>query len=489
MKPLPTCILRPDELIVDLFAGGGGASEGIFEALGRHPDIAINHDEDAVAVHTRNHPTTHHFCQSIWKVHPLEACGDRPVGLLWASPDCRHFSRAAGGRPKWKSVRSLPGVVLTWAKHVRPRVIVVENVQELEFWGPLLDDGTPDPKRIGLSFKIWAGRLRGLGYKVEWRNLCAADFGVPTIRTRLFIVARLEGKPQWPQPTHHKEPSLFEQRWRPAAECIDWSLPCPSIFNRVRPLADATLRRIAEGVQRYVIGAQEPFIVRIGHWSHRSGEGFGFRGQGIHQPMSTCTTIKDKALVVPHVSAFYGTSIGAPADAPLGTVTAQSNHHALISALIAQHNGGVIGRDARDPLSTLTAAASQQQVVQATLSPEDEEGARRVAAFLIAYYGAEKGQHQDLREPLGTATTKARFALVTVDGVPLPIVDIGMRMLTVDECKAAQGFRPGYDMSDGGRITKTKQMRLIGNSVCPGAAAAVLRANVTPARAPQEMAA
>lgn len=370
-------MIAPDELIVDLFAGGGGASQGIFQALGRHPDIAINHDEEAVAVHARNHPGTDHRCVSVWVAEPRAVCAGRPVGLLWASPDCRHFSRAAGGRPKWKAVRSLPGVVLTWATRVRPRVILVENVREMIGWGPLLADGTPCPDRIGRSFNQWVGRLRGLGYKVQWRELCAADFGAPTIRTRLFVQARCDGLPiVWPQPTHSRLPSLFARPWRTAAECIDWTLPCPSIFTRKRPLADATMRRIAQGIERYVLGKSEPFIVRIGHWSHRTGRGFGFRG---------------------------------------------------------------------------------------------------VAAFLIHYYSNGK-QGQDPREPLGTIRTHGSCALVTVEGVPTPIVDIGMRMLSPAELAFAQGFPPEYDMTDAGSLTKTTEIRLIGNSVCPPVAEAVIRA-------------
>lgn len=496
-------------LIVDLFAGGGGASEGIYQALGRHPDIAINHNEDAIAVHERNHPTTRHFCQSIWKVHPLEAVGDRPVDLLWASPDCRHFSRAAGGRPKWKSVRSLPGVVLTWAKYARPRVIIVENVREMKDWGPLLDDGTPCPRRIGRSFKCWVGRLRGMGYNVEWREICAADHGVPTIRTRLFIVARCDGLPiRWPQPTHSKNPTMFEDRWRSAAEIIDWSIPCPSIFERKRPLKDATLRRIAEGIMRYVVNAAEPFIVGVGG---RMGQS---PSRPVAAPVQTITSKADSAIVVPHVSSFYGSSKGAGADQPLGAVTAQGEHHALvaahlapithqgprrgsamddpvptltcanrgehalIAAFMAQHNGGNPGHGIREPVSTLLAGGHHQQVVAATLAPGDVERADRVAAFLIQYY-SNGGQWQSVAAPLGSATTKARFGLITVAGKP--IVDIGMRMLSRHELQAAQGFSPDYDLTDGGRLSKTASIRLIGNSVCPGAAAAVVRANVQPA--------
>lgn len=278
----------PGEIIVDLFAGGGGASAGIAAALGRHPDIAVNHDATAIAVHAANHPGTHHECASVWHVEPRAACAGRPVGLLWASPDCRHFSRAAGGRPKWKSVRSLPGVVLTWAARVRPRLIVVENVREFLGWGPLLADGTPCPDRIGRSFNMWVGRLRGLGYRVQWRELCAADFGVPTTRTRLFVAARCDNAPiAWPQPTHRRGGGLLERAWRGAAEIIDWSLPVPSIFTRARPLAEATLRRIDEGRRRYGV-TRQPFLIRY--------NGMNI-GQPIDRPLGTATTIERFALV------------------------------------------------------------------------------------------------------------------------------------------------------------------------------------------------
>jgi DNA (cytosine-5)-methyltransferase 1 len=464
-----------NDLIVDLFAGGGGASEGIRMALGRDPDIAVNHDDEAIAVHTRNHPGTLHHCASVWNVKPLDATGGRPVGLLWASPDCRHFSRAAGGRPKWKSVRSLPGVVLTWAKQARPRVIVVENVREFLGWGPLLDDGTPCPARIGRSFNIWVGRLRGLGYQVQWRELCAADFGAPTIRTRLFVVARCDGQPiVWPQPTHSKRPSLIERPWRTASECIDWSLPCPSIFTRTRPLAAATLRRVAEGVRRFVLGKAEPFVVTIDHQSSTSAVA------PQRAPLSTITSKARHAIVAPTlVEIGYGEAPGQAPRAPglgkpLGTAVAGGCKHAVVAAFLAQHNGGATGYPASQPLSTTTTRGTQQAAVMARLSAGDEAGAHRVAAFLMQYYGSG-GQHADLRAPLGAVTTHDRFALVTVAGTALPIVDIGMRMLAPDELKAAQGFPAAYDMTDGGRLTKTTQVRLIGNSVSPPVATAVVR--------------
>lgn len=503
-------MILPHEMIVDLFAGGGGASVGIHRATGRHPDLAVNHDAEAIAVHTANHPTTRHEQASIWAVEPRAATAGRPVGLLWASPDCRHFSRASGGRPRWKAVRSLPGVVLTWATRVRPRIIVVENVAEFTTWGPLLEDGTPCPDRTGRSFRTWCGRLRGLGYTVEWRELCAADFGAPTIRTRLFVVARCDGEPiRWPQPTHGRRPSMFEKPWRSAAECIRWDVPAPSIFDRPRPLAEATCRRIAAGIRRFVLESAAPFIVSL---THQGGD----RVRSIANPLATITTASrgEAALVTPVLTKFQQNSLGQDAreplhtvmagatrfgllsptliqvgwgeregqaprapglQKPLGTIMAGGAKHALIAAFLAQHNGGVIGREASEPVSTITSAGTQQQLVTAALAPAEAEGAARVAAFLVRYNGTNIGQ--DLREPLGTLTTKPRFALVHVAGVPHAIVDIGMRMLLPEELAAAQGLPADYRWlrPDGTPLTKTAIVRLIGNSVSPPPAAALLR--------------
>ncbi len=519
-------MIHPHEMIVDLFAGGGGASCAILAATGRHPDLAVNHDETAIAVHTANHPTTRHAQASIWKVEPREACAGRAVGLLWASPDCRHFSRASGGAARWKSVRALPGVVITWATRVRPRIICVENVAEMEGWGPLLPNGQPCPDRIGRSFKAWCGRLRGLGYTVEWRQLCAADFGAPTTRTRLFIVARCDGEPiTWPQPTHSRRPSMFEAPWRTAAECIDWSIPCPSIFARGKDLADKTQARIAHGVRRFVLEAAEPFLVQI---TQKGGD--GFRGQPLGaplrtitcakggemalispiltgcggragqsppksagNPMNTITTKADQIIVAPTlIQVGYGEREGqAPRvpglEKPLGTVVAGGEKHAVVAAFLAQHNTGVVGHSARRPVSTIMTAGCHQQLVTATLTPAEAEGAERVAAFLLRYNGTNIGQRLD--QPLGTATTKERFALVTVAGVPHVITDIGMRMLHWRELAAAQGLPGDYLWTgpDGAPLGKTKIIRLIGNSVSPPPATALLRANLN--REPRRMAA
>jgi DNA (cytosine-5)-methyltransferase 1 len=338
-------------------------------------------------------------------------------------------------------------------------VILVENVREMLGWGPLLEDGTPCPDRIGRSFNQWVGRLRGLGYRVQWRELCAADYGAPTIRTRLVVQARCDDHPiVWPAPTHSKNPSLFAANgWRSAAECIDWSIPCPSIFERKRPLADATLKRIAQGIHKYVLGVPDPFII-----GGRSAVLAGCGGRAAQsQPR--------------------------PLTAPMGTMTTKADQ-ILVSAYLAQHNLDAVGRDARKPMATITTSGTQIQLVEATLSDADRAGAERVAAFLIHFFSNGK-QGQSLREPLGAVTTHDRYALVTVNGVPRPIVDIGIRMLTWRELAKAQSFPDDYDLTDGGRLSKTKTVHLIGNSVCPAFAKAIVGAAFGPHNQQQKEAA
>ncbi len=476
------------ELIVDNFAGGGGASTGIEMALGRSPDYAINHDGAALAMHEANHPDTEHVSKNIWQVDPLDVVGQRPVGLAWFSPDCKHFSRAKGGKPVARNIRDLAWTVVLWARRVRPRVIILENVSEFRDWGPLVDRGDgkwlPCPNRRGQTFERWAGELRRLGYRVQWRELRACDYGAPTIRKRLFLIARRDGLPiVWPEPTHGKPGTPGLQPWRTAAEIIDWSLPCPSIFLTAeegraigvnRPLAEATMARIAKGVRRYVIEADEPFVAP-GCGGTLIQTGYGEReGQS------------------PRVPGL---------DKPLGTVVAGGVKHALVAAFLAQHNAGPrapFGRGADEPLSTVTATGSQQAVVSAGLlhlkgsergmTPVDAPtrtvlagGGHQaeVRAFLIKYYG-DGGQDQDCREPLHTVPTRDRFGVVMVHGEPYQIVDIGMRMLTPRELFRAQGFPDSYiiDPEHNGRpLTKSEQVRMCGNSVSPPVAAALVRAN------------
>lgn len=522
--------------IVDSFAGGGGASEGIRRALGRSPDVCINHDPSAIAMHRLNHPESDHRLESVWRVDPLEVTRGRPVGLFWCSPDCRHFSRAKGAAPVSPRVRGLAWVAVHWAQKVAPRVIILENVREFKDWGPLIQkvDAAgkvvldlhgnpvliPDPTRKGQSFKRFVGRLRGLGYEVEWRELDAADFGAPTHRRRLFLVARRDGEGiAWPEPSHGPgRPSPY----RTAAECIDWSLPCQSIFTRKKPLAENTMRRIAAGLHRYVIEAAEPFIVTCNH----GGE--GFRGQGLREPFCTVTKSRDAhGLVIPYVARIGHTGRkGKSANdtrEPLTTITRKAehllvtpylvgaggseyagkprranrpmnvikrdNHSALVSAFIVKHFGGQTGVEINTPLPTATVRATQNQVVCAFISNQNRADsgtgikeplrticsnnhhAAEVRAFLIKYYGTSTAQ--DLKAPLDTVTSRARFGLVMVHGEAYQIVDIGMRMLTPRELARAQGFPDSYILPG----TKTAQIAKIGNSVPPAIAEAVVRAN------------
>lgn len=428
-----------DGLVVDLFAGGGGASRGIEAALGRGPDLAINHDQTALRVHAANHPRTRHVQADLRGLAPRELTAGRPVSLLWASPDCTHFSVARGGRPRSQKIRSLPWVVVRWARDTSPAVIVVENVREFESWGPLGADGRPIRARAGESFERWRAALVRLGYAVEARLLDAALYGAPTRRRRLFIVARRDGRPiAWPEPTHGPGGAPL----RTAAECIDWSLACPSIFDRPRPLAPKTLWRIAQGIARFVFEAHEPFIVEVNHG------GCDARGASLAAPLGTVTAVRrGRALVVPTIATVgYGERPGQAArvpgiDKPLGTVVAGGVKHAVAAVFLAKHFGGVVGHGVERP-------AQGNHIAD-------------VRCFL--------------EERLPGAGAEQRMGIVRVGGAEYVIADIGMRMLEPHELLRAQfgQFAAGYDM--GPAQTKSAKVRLIGNSVCPDVAAALVR--------------
>ncbi len=358
--------LLPGELVVDNFAGGGGASTGIESAIGRPVDIAINHSPEAIAMHRANHPETKHYCENIWEVDPREAAAGRPIGLAWFSPDCTHFSRAKGTQPVKKEIRGLAEVVIRWAREVRPRIILLENVEEFQTWGPLLNDQPrPDPTRAGETFRAWLAALTDLGYKVEFRILVAADYGTPTTRKRLFLVARCDGVPiVWPTATHGKGRATA---WRPASEIIDWSLPCPSIFDRKKPLAEATLRRIATGIRRYVVEAASPFILPVKSW----GGGNGPRSIG--DPMRTVTASKRGEF-----------AIAQPFIAPL------------------THQGGARGRSAKEPLATVTAAHRGELALVAPFAVRTGHYSNITGAGLREGCGAGTFRGQQLGLPLGT---------------------------------------------------------------------------------------
>jgi len=431
------------ELIVDNFAGGGGTSTGIEMAVGRPVDIAINHDEKAIEMHKVNHPNTKHYIEDVWDVDPLEATQGQPVGLAWFSPDCKHFSKAKGGKPVDKNIRGLAWVAVKWAKLVHPRIIILENVEEFRTWGPLVKDENgnlyPDPERKGQTFDLFIKALEKQGYIVEFRELRACDYGAPTIRKRFFMIARCDGqKIVWPEPTHG-DPEQQEVRkgllkpWRTAAECIDWSIPCPSIFDRKKPLVENTLKRIALGIQKFVIQADNPYILdddKVIFLQHYYGQqGNEVRGSSLNEPMATIPTANRFGLVTAFISRQFKTGIGHELDKPLATITTVNKSNLVI-------------------------------------------------AFLLKYYGADIGQ--SLNTPMHTITTKDRFGLVTIKGEDYQIVDIGMRMLRPHESFKGQGFPDNYIIdvdSKGNPYPVTEQTAKAGNSVCPPLAEALVRAN------------
>ncbi|HBQ5855052.1 TPA: DNA cytosine methyltransferase [Klebsiella pneumoniae subsp. pneumoniae] len=485
--------VKDSEIIVDNFAGGGGASTGIELAIGRSVDIAINHDPNAVAMHTTNHPGTLHYCESVYSVRPKIATAGRSVGLAWFSPDCRHFSKAKGAKPVEKAIRGLAWVVLRWGLDVKPRVMKLENVEEFKTWGPLLaGEMRPDPARAGETFEAFIGMLttgisadhpalaecceflnisldsedaarlvNGLGYTVEYRELRACDYGAPTIRKRFFMVMRCDGKPiVWPEATHGdpKSPAVLAGKlapWRTAAECIDWSIPAPSIFGRKKPLAENTLRRIARGIQRFVIESASPFIVKCNHTTTR-GKYDCFRGQALDDPLQTITKTHGYAIAVPHLTKFRTGATGQPVTDPVPTVTAGTsrrpggNGHALgfveaglvpflagnggseyqakprpldkpahtilkesracvVAPVIARQFGGSVGHRVDEPSATITAVGGGKSQL--------------VSAFLAKHYGGNyQGAGIDLGEPAHSVTTVDHHALVTAQ-----IVGVGGR--------------------------------------------------------------
>ncbi|MEA9550497.1 DNA cytosine methyltransferase [Xanthomonas campestris] len=644
--PQVSC-LRPGEIVVDLFAGGGGASEALKQALGIDPALAYNHDEWAIGMHAANHPLTIHHREDIWHADPRKDVAGRPIGWFHASPDCTHFSQAKGGQPRSHKTRALSWVALKWigqllradlrdGTNTAPRIVSLENVWQILTWGPLVAkrckvtgrvlkmDGTvaargeqvpvanqqlvPDKRHSGRTWRKFVAALESKGYRVEWRKLTASDYGAGTSRERLFLIARRDGEPiVWPAPTHGTAPGQ-QPRVR-AADCLDFSIPCPSIFTRKRPLADATLRRIAKGVMRHVLQSADPFIVpathqgsdrvndvqaplptitaanrgelmlvapelapfitehsnasnqrtmradeplrticagvKGGHFSMvapilagvggRAGQSEPRSGA---EPLYTMTTKADTALVAPCLVQMGHGEGKTPGkrfshgindiQGPIGTIVASGGGQGVMTAFLEQANGGFYeggGRDARDPMSTITATGSQQQLatahvvtlrnnthgqaadeplgtvcastvhhgmIECTLSAEQQAGALQVAAFLVKYYGTGIGV--DLREPLDTATTRDRMALVTVtiQGTPYVIVDIGLRMLKPHELFRAQGFPTGYQIThtaDGRAISTSAAVRMCGNSVSPPPLVALARANLDTKPLPLQVAA
>ena len=397
-----------DEIIVDNFAGGGGASTGIELAAGRPVTIAINHDPDAILMHKTNHPYTAHYQASVWDIDPREVCQGRPVGLAWFSPDCKHFSKAKGGKPVDKNIRGLAWIVLRWAGTVAPRVIMLENVEEFQTWGPVRR-GHPIKSRAGQTFRRFIDQLEGLGYAVEWRELVAADYGAPTTRKRFFLIARRDGRPiVWPEPTHAPagSPAVKAGKklpWRSAAEIIDWRLPCPSIFDTreairekyglsaQRPLRPNTMRRVIRGVDKFSIKAPDPFLVVVNH-------AVGFRGQGVAEPLQTVTAKHGYGVASPVMAPLTVTnttnSTGADVSHPLHTVTTAGNQMLITPAMIQYHteqSEKVRGQDVTEPIMTVDASNRYGLAV----------------ASMVKYYGND--QHgQKINVPLHTVTAKDR---------------------------------------------------------------------------------
>ena len=465
------------ELIVDNFAGGGGASTGIEMATGISVDIAINHDPEAIKMHKANRPSTKHYCESVWDVDPVKACNGHPVGLAWFSPDCKHFSKAKGGKPKDKNIRGLAWVALRWAGKVRPRVIMLENVEEFKTWGPLNRNHRPIKSKQGQTYRKFFSQLEQLGYAVETKELVAADYGAPTIRKRFFMIARCDGKPiVWPEPTHAPVDSEavkagLLKSYVGAYTQLDFSLPCPSIFDTaeeikekygiraVRPLAQKTMNRIARGIKKFVLENPEPFIIQCK---------FDNEAQDIKKPLGTITTVGSHLLVSPTLIQYHSETTkdevrGQKITDPIMTVDG-SNRYGLVTSFLSKFYKSGTGQDLREPLHTVTTSAGHFGEVR---------------AFLIKYYG--QGVGQDLEEPLDTITSHDRFGLVTIHGVEYQIVDIGLRMLEPKELYGCQGFPDDYIIDrdyTGKPYSRTEQVKRCGNAVCPPLPAALVRSNL-----------
>lgn len=512
-----------NELIVDNFAGGGGASTGIEIATGVSPDIAINHDPEAIRMHKANHPNAKHYCEDVWQIDPVAACKGHPVGLAWFSPDCKHFSKAKGGKPKNKNIRGLAWVACRWAGLVRPRVIMLENVEEFKTWGPLNRRHHPIKAKQGVTFQKFVQQLTDLGYKVEFRELVAADYGAPTMRKRFFMIARCDGKQiVWPEPTHGPADSeaVKQGLLKPyvgAYTQLDFSLPCPSIFDSaeeikekygiraVRPLAKKTMDRIGRGIKKFILDNPEPFLIQCNHSGDRKPgdirqpmptitgkHGFGIvepklapiidkayggnysgGGSEADKPLDTITTVDHNRLVTatlaPILIQYHSETAkdevrGQGIEAPIMTVDGSNRYGLVASSFIGKFYKSGTGQDIREPLHTITAGDGHFGEVR---------------AFLTKYYGSGTGQ--SVADPLDTVTAQDRFGLVTIYGTEYQIVDIGLRMLEPKELYGCQGFPEDYIIDhdcDGKTYPRSEQVRRCGNAVCPPLPAALVKGNL-----------
>lgn len=501
------------ELIVDNFAGGGGASTGIEMATGYSVDIAINHDPEAIKMHKANHPNTEHYCENVWAVDPVKACNGHPVGLAWFSPDCKHFSKAKGGKPKDKNIRGLAWVALRWAGLVRPRVIMLENVEEFKTWGPLNRRHHPIKSKQGKTFEKFVQQLTDLGYKVEFRELIAADYGAPTMRKRFFMIARCDGKTiVWPEPTHAPADSEEVKKgllkpYVGAYTQLDFSLPCPSIFDTseeikekygiraVRPLAQKTMDRIARGFKKFILDNPEPFIIQCNHDGERrpndirepmptitGKHGYGIvepymvqigqtgftkdRSKDVREPLTTIVSKNEHCLISPTLIQYHSETSkdgvrGQTIEDPIMTVDSSNRYGLVTSFLHKYYDGGYkgAGETVENPLPTVT-AWDHNSVVTANLIQMnnhcDGKDIRQPLPTITAgdgHFGEVRaflikyygqGTGQDIKDPLDTVTAQDRFGLVTINGTDYQIVDIGLRMLEPKELYGCQGFPDDY---------------------------------------------
>lgn len=463
------------ELIVDNFAGGGGASTGIEMATGYSVDIAINHDPEAIRMHMTNHPNTKHYCEDVWQVDPVKVCAGHPVGLAWFSPDCKHFSKAKGGKPKNKFIRGLAWVACRWAGLVRPRVIMLENVEEFQTWGPLNRSHRPIKNKQGVTYRKFVRQLEEMGYEVQTKELVAADYGAPTMRKRFFLIARCDGKPiVWPKPTHGPADSeqVKNSKLKPyvgAYTQIDFSRPCPSIFDTseqikekygiraVRPLAEKTMARIARGLKKFVLDNPEPFIVQCNHGGER-------KPNSIKEQMPTITGKHGYGIVAPMLIQYHSETAtdevrGQTITDPIMTVDSSNRYGLVTSFLHKYYDGGYKG--------------------SMKMNNYCDGHFGEVRTFLIKYYGAGTGQ--SIKEPLDTVTAQDRFGLVRIDGTEYQIADIGLRMLEPSELYGCQGFPDDYIIDHdytGKAYPRSEQVKRCGNAVCPPIPAALVRENL-----------
>lgn len=533
-----------EEISVDLFAGGGGVSEGYKIATGREIDIAVNHDVAAVAMHKANHPGTLHYCESVYDVDPVKVCLGRKVGFLWLSPTCTHFAYAKGGTPVEQKIRALAWVELKWGLAVRPRVIFLENVVEFQTWCPVDEEGRPIKERSGETFKAFVAALttgldpnhpawpeieeelgayfdkeklvQGLGYKVEYRELVACDYGAPTSRKRFFMVARCDGKPiNWPKATHGNPKSLEVtagklKPWRTAAEIIDFTRPCPSIFESTaeikqqygltarRPLSSDTMKRTIKGVVKFFIKNPEPFLIHINH------AGDNFRGQSIHKPFPTITAKHGYGMAAPVLMQYHASNEarGQSVNKPLMTIDA-SPRYAVTAAFIAKYYGKSIGQKIDEPLHTVASHDhSGLNVVHIVKFKGDNKGQTmdmplQTITASIGQFGVIKtflqkidnGQNMKywpqvrelLNEHCGYRMADNEVMIFEINGDQYFICDIGLRMLTPRELFDGNGFRSTYIIDEdcyGNRYPKAEQVKRCGNSVPPPFATALIWANM-----------